>query len=465
MRHFQVAIIGGGPGGYTAGIRLQQYGIDCVVIEKERLGGVCLNWGCIPTKALVKIADLYSEIKEREKKGIFLGEQSFSYQVIAQYKSDAVEKLVSGIEYLYEKRDIPVIYSMARRIIRENNKFVVHADNEICSCNYLILATGSKPKAIPGINFNGIDILSSRDILELKDLPESLAVIGGGVIGCEFASIFQQLGVKVQIVEFLPNLVAQEDKEISKRLQILFKKKKVKIHTKSEVKTISKRDGQMVINFASGKKIYAQKVLMSAGRYPICDLEFEGFQINTKNNFVTIDDRMRTNIENVFAIGDITGKLMLAHTASKQAMLVVEMIKNKLKNKDIVFKKLNYSNIPRCTFTNPSIGSVGLTEDQAREKYGEISIGKFMFSANGKALASGTTDGFVKVIVEKNSGRIRGIHIIGPEAAELIAEGSILINLEAGIDQIRQLVFAHPTLSETLAEAIEDTEGLSLHKI
>ncbi|MCF7911997.1 MAG: dihydrolipoyl dehydrogenase [Candidatus Cloacimonetes bacterium] len=465
MIGFEVAIIGGGPGGYTAGIRLQQFGIKAVVFEKARLGGVCLNWGCIPTKALVKIADLYQEVKERENSGIFQSDLKVNYAAAQRHKNEIVEKLVSGIEFLYKKREIALINSEVREIRRDGSAYILKAGEDEYRCKYVILATGSKPKETGNLKFDGKQILSSRDILSLPELPESLAVIGGGVIGCEFASIFQQLGVKVNIIEFLPDLISLEDKEISKRLLAIMKKKKVKIYTKTGVTEIEKLKDKVILHLSDKKQLEAEKVLLSIGREPVCDIKFNGLDLEKERGFVTCDAELRTNNENMFAIGDLTGKLMLAHSASKQAMLVADVIRRELRGEGDGGFSIDYANIPRCTFTNPGIGSVGLTEEQARERYGEIGTGKFMFSANGKALASGTPEGFVKVIFEQESGLIRGMHIIGPEAVELISEGSILINLKADINKLRNLVFAHPTLSEVVGEALEDCEGLAIHKM
>jgi dihydrolipoyl dehydrogenase len=462
---YEVAIIGGGPGGYTAGIRLQQFGIKAVVFEKARLGGVCLNWGCIPTKALVKIADLYQEVKEREKSGIFQSDTKVNYSLAVQHKDEVVEKLVSGIEFLYKRREIPVINSNVSEIRREADEYIIRAGKDEFHCKYVILATGSKPREIDSLRFDGKQVLSSRDILSMTELPESLAVIGGGVIGCEFASIYQQLGVKVSIIEFLPDLISMEDREISKRLLVTMKKRKIKVYTKTKVTKIEKLTDKVILHLSNNKQVEAEKILLSIGRDPVCDIEFTGFDLEKDRGFVTTSPELRTKNKNMFAIGDLTGKLMLAHAASKQAMLVADVIRQELRGEGSGAFPMDYADIPRCTFSNPCIGSVGLTEEQAEAKYGEIGTGKFMFSANGKALASGSTEGFVKVIFEKKSGLIRGMHIIGPEAVELIAEGSILINLKADINKLRSMVFAHPTLSEVVGEALEDCEGLAIHKM
>lgn len=465
MNKFKVAIIGGGPGGYVTAIRLQQYDIDVVVFEKERLGGVCLNHGCIPTKSLVKVADLFSEIKESEQFGISVNNIDLEYQKVWERKNSIVEKLVSGIEFMFKKRKIPNINENVIKIGKINNGYRIYTDKSEYISEYIIIATGSKPKELPTIKFNKKNILSSRDLLQMQKIPGKLVVIGGGVIGCEFASIYNQFGVDVEIIEFLPNLVYMEDIEISRRLAMALKKSGIKLRLNTSVESYSEKNNKLVLKLSDGEEIETGKVLVSVGRAPVTDINFENFEIEKENEFVKINDELRTNIPNIFSIGDVTGKSMLAHTASKQSLIVADIINNEVNSdkKDII--KLNYENIPTCTFTNPEIGSVGLTEQQARDKFGNILVGKFPFSANGKALSLGSTFGFVKVIADADTHKLLGIHIIGPQATELIAQGGILIGTQALIEDVKKIVFAHPTLSETIMEAVEDLEKLAIHKM
>ncbi|MCD4818128.1 MAG: dihydrolipoyl dehydrogenase [Candidatus Cloacimonetes bacterium] len=460
MRRYKVAIIGGGPGGYVTAIRLQQYGIETVVFEKERLGGVCLNRGCIPTKSLVKVAELFSEIKNSDEFGISVGDVNLDYKKVWERKNHVVEKLVSGIEFMFNKRKIPLILKEVNKIKSIDGKYYISLDEDEFEFDYVIIATGSAPKELPSIKIDGKDVLSSKDILEITELPKSLVVVGGGVVGCEFASIFSQFGVKVDIVEFLPNLVFNEDLEISKRLAMSLKKAKIKIHLKTGMESYEKQGENLIVKLSNGKEIETEKILLSVGRKPVCNLTFDT-ELAKNNDFINIDDSFRTNLPNVFAIGDVTGKLMLAHTASKQGLIVADIINN---HNTETFK-LSYDNIPKCTFTNVEIGSVGLTEEKAKEKYSEILVGKFPFSANGKALGSGHTFGFVKVIADKETKKLVGVHIIGPHATELIAQCVVLLQTESTIEDVSQIVFAHPTLSETVMEAIEDLEKLAIHKL
>ncbi|MFO7895556.1 MAG: dihydrolipoyl dehydrogenase [Candidatus Cloacimonadales bacterium] len=464
MEKYEVAIIGGGPGGYVTAIRLQQYGIKVVVFEKERLGGVCLNWGCIPTKSLVKVADLYHEMQNAEDFGIELGSAKVDYSKVWQRKNIIVEQLVGGIEFMFEKREIPVIYEKVEKIEKKSD-FLIETATSSYSADYVILATGSQPKELPFMKFDGDKILSSRHIIDMSELPKSLAIVGGGVIGCEFASIYHQLGVEVQIVEFLPNLVSLEDAEVSKKLASKFKRNKMKVHLKKAVEAYEEIDDKIKLTLTKGKEIMADKVLVSVGRKPVCEIDFLGFDLQKKNDFIQIDDEMRTNCQNIFAIGDVTGKSMLAHTASKQGLIVADIISNQLKKSQHHIIKLNYNNIPACTFTNPEIASVGYTEKVAIEKYQEVRVGKFPFTANGNAMGKGDTYGFVKIVSSAADNKILGVHIIGLQATELIAQASALIGLDATIEDVKKIVFAHPTLSEAVMEAAEDLENLAIHKL
>lgn len=466
MDKYQVLVIGGGPGGYESAIRLSQYGISVCVIEKERLGGVCLNWGCIPTKTLVKSAELLREIHESESFGLPKIDLKLDYKAIFERKNSIVESLVSGIEYLYRKRKIPVINSAATKISKSSQGFEVDlADGSKAAADYLILATGSSAKSLPGLTIDEQNVLSSTGILKLDSLPRSLAVVGGGVIGCEFASIFASFGVEVTIIEFLPRLLALEDEEISKRFALAMKKAGIKVHTKLGVEEIDSGKDIQKLFLSNESVIEAEKVLISVGRIPVFDLETQGFELHRERGALVIDEAMRTNVSGIYAIGDVTAKLQLAHTASKQGLLAVDHIASLIKGEEPQTHALNYINIPRCTFTNPEIASVGYTEAEAKETFGEIIIGKFPFTASGKAMAMSATQGFVKTIARQDTGALVGMHIMGPQAAELIAQGAIMIAKNMKAEDLHDVVFAHPTLSESIMESVEDLLNLSIHKI
>lgn len=461
----KVAIIGGGPGGYVSAIRLQQYGIESLVFEKERLGGICLNQGCIPTKSLVKVADLFAEMKEAASFGLSADQPQVDYQKVWERKNKVVEQLVSGVEFIFKKRNIPIIKEAVVKIRKEAEKYLIFTGKSVYEAEYLILATGSQPVELPFLKFDGERILSSTDILNMQTLPRSLIIIGGGVIGCEFASIYRQLGVDVEIVEFLPNLISLEDNEISKRLALAMKKSGIKLHLNIAAESSEIEADRVVLKLSDGRELSADKILVSVGRKPLCEIEFEDCELQKNKGFITIDDTFRTNLPRVFAIGDVTGKLMLAHTASKQGQIVADIICNELNDSGIEIMNLQYENIPACTFTNPEIGSVGLSEEQAKEKFGDILVGKFPFTANGKALGLGNSFGFVKTIASAADHKLVGMHIIGPQATELIALGGILIGSEATVQDVKKIVFAHPTLSEAVMESIEDLEKMAIHKM
>jgi len=464
VSRFKVAVIGGGPGGYVTAIRLNQYNIDVAVFDKERLGGVCLNWGCIPTKSLVKVADLFSEIKECEIFGITSENTKADYKKIWKRKNDVVEKLVSGIEFIFNKRKITTFKQTVKKIEKTESGYKIITGEDDYFADYIVLATGSKPKELPFMQCDGNRILSSRDILKMEALPKKLTVVGGGVIGCEFASIYNQLGVEVEIVEFLPKLIALEDTEISKRLAMMMKRSGIKLHLKTAVESYEEIPDGIILKLSNGKEIISDKVLLSVGRIPVMDVVIDE-DLSMTNGFIDIDKLMKTNLDNMFAIGDVTGKLMLAHTASKQGLIVADIINNEINKANLEIIELDYKKIPTCTFTNPEVASVGITEPEAKEKFENIQIGKFQFSANGKALGLGATVGFVKIVALEESKQIIGVHIIGPQATELIAQAGILLGLNATIDDVKKVVFAHPTLSETLMEAVEDLEKLAIHKI
>jgi len=471
LDHYKTAIIGGGPGGYETAIRLNQLGISVIIFEKERLGGVCLNKGCIPTKALVKVADLFTEMKIAGEFGLENYDFPVNYEKIYNRKNLVVEKLVSGIEFLFNKRNMPLVKTKITKIEKKDGKYLIFDSNELlCSVDYVILATGSEPKELPFLPFDADKFLSSDHILNMNSLPKSLTIIGGGVIGCEFACIYAQLGVEVNIVEYLPEIVPTEDEEISKRLSMALKKQGIKIFTKTQVLSGKKEDNFVELSLSNGKTLISEKVLVSVGRKPVFDIETVGFSIKNNHDYIEINNFCQTNEKNIFAIGDVNGKLMLAHVASKQGLLVAEYIENEIKDrkkdiKDLALKPLNYDCIPACIFTNPEVASCGLTEKKAKERNIEIKIGKFPFAANGKALGVGATYGFVKTIVNAETDEILGMHIIGYLATELIAQASILINTKAKIDDVSNIIFAHPTISECVMESIEDTHKMAIHLV
>ncbi|MGC9361497.1 MAG: dihydrolipoyl dehydrogenase [Candidatus Syntrophosphaera sp.] len=466
MSRYQMLIIGGGPGGYETAIRLNQYGIECAVVESDRIGGVCLNWGCIPTKSILKSAELYAELSSADEYGLPGMEVVLDYAKVFQRKNAIVEQLVSGVEFIFRKRGIPIIKGRARIIKAKGSGYEVQIEgSDPVEADYLIIATGTIPKELPGISIDEKSVLSSTGLLNLETLPVSLAVVGGGVIGCEFASIMNSFGVQTHIIEFLPRIISTEDAEISRRLSQAMKKAGISIVTGVGVQKINRSDGGQELELSDGKTLIVEKVLLSVGRTPQADLAWEGLELKTDRGYIEIDSMMRANLPNIYAIGDITGKLQLAHTASKQGLVVAAHIRSLIEDREFAYPTINYENIPRCTFTMPELASVGLTEAEAKEKFGEIRVGKFPFSANGKAMAMSQTFGLVKTIARADNSTLVGMHVIGGGATELIAQGAILISLGARDDAAEEIVFAHPTLSEAVKESLEDLNKLSINKI
>lgn len=462
----EVLIIGGGPGGYETAIRLDQYGINVAVMEMKRLGGVCLNEGCIPTKALVKSSELYSEMRTAPEFGFPEMNPSLDYKLIHARKNAIVEQLVSGVEFLFKKREIPVIAEKAVSVAPFGEGWEVKTESGTAvKARFLILATGSLPKELPGIAIDEVNVLSSTGLLALESLPKSLAVVGGGVIGCEFASILNSFGVQTQIIEFLPRIVANEDEEMSKRLTMALKKAGVKISTKVGVQKVTPQDGSCDLELTDGSKLNFEKVLMSVGRAPRMELEWQQAAPEMEAGAVKIDEFMRSSLPGIYTIGDLTGKMPLAHTASKQGMIAAAHIKGVIQGDQPEIPALDYIQIPRVTFTMPELASVGYTEAEAKEKFGEIKVGKFPYSANGKALAMSGTFGLVKTIARADDSKLLGMHILGLNAAELIAQGAILISLGAKAEAVESITFAHPTLSETIKESLEDLHNLAINKI
>ena len=462
MRHYKVAIIGGGPAGYETAIKLNQLSINTICFEKEHLGGVCLNKGCIPTKALVKVADLYTDIKKANEFGINVQDVSFDFEKIQKRKNLVVERLRSGIEQLFQKSNISIQKAEITKIEKDSDLYKLYSgDEQCCSADYVIIATGSEPKPLPfssvedACNPYNKNILTSNEILNIENLPESIAIIGGGVIGCEFASIFKQLGVQVTIIEFLPEILPTEDEEIAKKLSASLKKLGIKILTNTSVTSLSENMDNIEVHLSNNSSIITEKVLVSIGRNPVCNIETKGFSLEKDKGFIKVNEYCQTNEPNVFAIGDINGKLMLAHVATKQGMVVADFLHASLNdNKKLEqhLKPIDYNAVPACIFTNPEVASCGLTEKNAKNICPEAIVTRFNYAANGKAVASGVSNGFVKTIINPLNNEIMGIHIIGYSATELIAQASIFINTKTNIQNIKNIIYAHPTISETILE-------------
>lgn len=458
----KIAILGGGPGGYVAAIRASQLGAEVTVIEKERLGGTCLNKGCIPTKVLLHTAEQLETIKKDSKEiGIDVADAAINWKQLQKRKDKIVKKLVAGVENLFKNNNVTKI-SGEGSFLSKNQILVKTADgtNITVDFDYAIIATGSKPVIVPlpGVDLPGV--ITSDEALSLSDIPKSMVIIGGGVIGAEFAEVYGTLGCKVTIVEMLPDIVANMDADIVKPLKDKFIKSGIEIYTKTKVVSISKSSDNLLVNTSSDagdKSFEAEKVLLSIGRKPVTDnMGLEELGITTIKGAVAVNKFMQTNIENIYAVGDCNGGVMLAHVASAEGIVAVESI---MKNHpDIDFKT-----IPYCVYTHPELAGVGLTEEQARKKGYDIKTGVFPMYINGKAMIEGHTEGIVKYVADGSTGEILGLHMSGLRATELIVEGALAIRLEATVEEIISTIHAHPTVGESLLEAAHAVYGNAIH--
>ncbi|MDK2878013.1 MAG: dihydrolipoamide dehydrogenase [Thermoanaerobacteraceae bacterium] len=459
--HYDIVIIGGGPGGYVAAIYAGKKKAKVALIEKDKLGGTCLNRGCIPTKALIHSANLLNEIKNAKRFGITAEDIKADWQAIQQNKETIVKTLRTGVENLLKANGVTTYKGTAKLLDKNTVKITYNTGEENITAEKIILATGSSPVIvpIPGHNLSGV--ITSDEALALEELPASVLVIGGGVIGIELGYIYSTLGAEVTIVEMLPQILPRQDEEIAQELKKILQKQGIKIYTQAKVQALQKSGTDLTTTFETSqgiKSVTSQKVLMAVGRRSNIEA-FKDLGINIQKTGVTVDDHMKTSIENIYAIGDVTGKTMLAHVASHQGIIAA---RNALGDN----KKMDYKVIPGCIYTEPEVASVGLTEQEAMELYkGNIKIGKFSFVASGKALTIGARQGFVKIISDARWNEILGVHIIGPNATELIAEAALAIKLECTAEELVETIHAHPTLSETVMEAAMDLLRMPIHKI
>lgn len=453
---YNVTVIGGGPAGYVAAIKAAQLGAKVAIVEKSEFGGTCLNKGCIPTKTYLKNAEIIDGMKHAAERGINIADMSFSVDMpkLVKYKDGVVKKLTNGVAALLKSNGVDIYKGVGR--INKNKNVVVNG-KQIIKTDKVILAGGSKASRI---NIPGIDsphVLTSDDILSLTTLPKSLVVIGGGVIGVEMAQAYLALGTKVTIIEMAPRILAPLDGEVSSTLSTILQKKGVEIYTSSGVQEIVDMGDKAGVKLNDGKIIEGEKVLISIGRVPdldgIGDIEFE-----LERGKIKVNNAMETSVKDIYAPGDVNGIKMLAHVAFRMGEVAAE---NAVKGTKHEVKLIS---APSVVYTQPEVAMVGLTEERAREVYGdEIRIGKFNFAANGRALASNEGNGFVKVIVDKKYGEILGIHIIGPTAAEIINQASLLMELEITVNEVLNTIYGHPTYSEALYEACADALGVAIH--
>ncbi len=466
---FDVAIVGGGPGGYTAAFRAAQYGLKVALIEKtDKLGGTCLHWGCIPTKALLFNAEIWDHLQHAAEFGIEgIGAPTLTWSAVQKRKNGIIVKHTKGLEFLVKKNKVTRIEGYGRLTGPAVNGVLtveVNKGGEVSQvqAKNVILATGSEAKMLPGLAPDD-RILTNIEILALEQAPKSLIVIGAGAVGMEFASIFRTFGAEVTIVEFLPRVVPAEDEEISKELTRLYKKRGIDVNTGARVETVERTEAGVKVTFtdSNGKPQVkeAEKVLVAVGRAPrTADLGLEKTRIVLDRGFVQVDGAQMTAEPGVFAIGDIVAGLpQLAHVGMMSGMVAAAKIAGR------TFRPVRKDRIPGCTYTEPQIGSVGLTEAQARETGYEVKVGKFPFAGNSKATILGSHDGFVKIVSDSKYGEILGVHIIGPQATELIAEAVAVLEMEGTVEEMMFTIHAHPTLAESLLDAYGAVEGMAIN--
>jgi dihydrolipoamide dehydrogenase len=462
-QQFQVIVIGGGPGGYVAAIRAAQLGKKVALVERDRLGGVCLNWGCIPTKALLRNAEVLSLVQRGPEFGLQIEGVTADYRK-AQVRSRQVsDRLTRGVAYLMRKNAITVFSGVAR-LGSTTLVEVRHKDegvSQVLEAEHIILATGSRERLLAGVVPDGRRVWTSYEALQVEEAPESLIIIGAGAVGVEFASVFATYGTRVTLIEMLPTLVPLEDPEIAEVLAHAFRKRGMQILTGTKVERVevTPQDVQVLAVSPQGpQELSAAALLLAIGRLPNTEeVGLEAVGVALERGFVHVSGSQQTSLPNIYAIGDVTGPPLLAHKAMGEGVIAAEHLAGHAP------KPLERTNIPNCTYCSPQVASLGLTEQRARESGRAVKVGKFPFRASGRALAMAETEGFVKLIADAQFGEILGVHIVGPEATELIAEVTALKTLEATLDELFLTVHAHPTLAEALLEAALAAEGRPMH--
>lgn len=464
-KHYDIAILGGGPGGYVAAIRAAQLGFKTAVVEKDNLGGICLNWGCIPTKSLLKNAEVYDLVSNHAGDyGLSVEGVSFDFNKIIKRSRSVSAKIVKGVEYLIKKNKVDHIKGFGKLKSKSELDISDSEGNSVDSiiADHIIISTGARPKMLPTIPVDRKHIITSTEAMSLEKQPKELIVIGAGAIGVEFAYFYSVLGTKVTIIEMLDSILPIEDIEVSQTLEKNFKKRGIDIFTSAKVEKAEIENDIVIvtIDINGEKKILQADIVLNAigvtGNIENIGLEELGVE-TYKNHIVVNKDTYRTNIENVYAIGDVIGAPWLAHVASAEAIHCVEKIKGH--NPAVI----DYSSIPGCTYCQPQVASIGMTEEKAKADGYELKIGKFPFSASGKSTAMGEREGFVKLIFDAKYGELLGAHIIGAEATELIAEVGLAKSLEATFESIVKTIHAHPTLSEAVMEAAANAYGEAIH--
>ena len=456
---YDLTVVGGGPGGYVAAIRAAQLGLRVALVERAELGGICLNWGCIPTKSLLASLDVAESARSAEEFGVRVGDVSIDVPAVFERKDKVVERLRSGVTGLLKKRGVTVLDGEGT--VREPGVVVVAGpDGETTlESGRVIVATGSSPLVPGAFPHDGRVVVTSRDVLARSDLPDSAVVIGAGAVGCEFAGFYAGMGVRVTLVEMLPDVLPGEDASAARLLRTMFKKRGIDVRVGTRVESVEVRGERAVTSFDSGDPVESGMVLLAMGRRPSVEgAGLPALGVAIDGGAVSTDDRMMTSVEGVYALGDLVGGWMLAHVASREGIVAA----SQAAGLDV---RMSYRSVPRCTFTRPEIASVGTTEADAARDSVELIVGRFPFSASGKALASGDAQGFVKVFADASSGKTVGGVVVGPHASDLVHEIALAVEAELPAELVADMIHAHPTLSESVGEAFEAVQGLSIHSM
>lgn len=470
-QEFDLVVLGGGTGGYVAAIRASQLGMKVAIVEKEKLGGTCLHRGCIPSKALLRSAEVFATLKEADKFGVTAGEVGYDFAKIQGRKQGIIDQLYKGIQYLMKKGSITVFEGFGRvmgpsifspqagavRIEKENG------EQEMIVPRFLLLATGSRPRTLPGLAIDGSYVVTSDEALQWEELPKSVVIVGGGVIGIEWASMLNDFGVEVTVVEYADRILPLEDEEVSKEMARLLKKRKVNIVTSAKVlpESLEKGEGRIMIQAETADGVHsfeAQKLLVSVGRQAnVENIGLEATEIKVERGAVVVNEFYQTAEPHIYAIGDMIGGLQLAHVASHEGILAVEHMAGQHPH------PMDYTKVPKCTYSRPEVANVGLTEKEAREQGYDVKVGKFSFKPLGKALVHGENDGFVKVVADAKTNDLLGVHMIGPHVTDMISEAGLARVLDATPWEIGMAIHPHPTLSEALMEAALAVDGKAIH--
>lgn len=470
-QEFDLVVLGGGTGGYVAAIRASQLGMKVAIVEKEKLGGTCLHRGCIPSKALLRSAEVFATLKEADKFGVTAGEVGYDFAKIQGRKQGIIDQLYKGIQYLMKKGSITVFEGFGRvmgpsifspqagavRIEKENG------EQEMIVPRFLLLATGSRPRTLPGLAIDGSYVVTSDEALQWEELPKSVVIVGGGVIGIEWASMLNDFGVEVTVVEYADRILPLEDEEVSKEMARLLKKRKVNIVTSAKVlpESLEKGEGRIMIQAETADGVHsfeAQKLLISVGRQAnVENIGLEATEIKVERGAVVVNEFYQTAEPHIYAIGDMIGGLQLAHVASHEGILAVEHMAGQHPH------PMDYTKVPKCTYSRPEVANVGLTEKEAREQGYDVKVGKFSFKPLGKALVYGENDGFVKVVADAKTNDLLGVHMIGPHVTDMISEAGLARVLDATPWEIGMAIHPHPTLSEALMEAALAVDGKAIH--